>query len=151
MKQPLDEGQIRSLIDRQTAAWNRSDGIRWADCFSEDASFVNIMGRLLAGREEIGARHAEILRTVFRGSVSQVAVTDLRACGDDLMIARMDHVVTGQKMLPPGIRPTDPDGTLRTRMLYLLARLPDGHGWHVVAAQNTAIVPAPDGPPPLST
>ena len=148
MQQPTDEVEIRSLIDRQTAAWNRGDGEQWAACFSDDASFVNIIGMLLAGREEIGARHAEILRTVFRGSVSKVHLTELRPCGRDLMIARMDHAVSGQQMLPPGIRPTEPDGTLRTRMLYLFARLPDGNGWQVVAAQNTAIAPAPSGSPP---
>ena len=148
MQQSTDETEIRALIDRQTAAWNRGDGDQWAECFSDDASFVNIMGMPLTGRAEIGARHAEILRTVFRGSVSHVHLTDLRACGDDLVIARMEHVVSGQQMLPPGIKPTEPDGTLRTRMLYVFARLPDGRGWHVVAAQNTAIVPALSGPPP---
>jgi len=40
--------------------------------------------------------------------------------------------------LPPGVQPTDADGTLRTRMKYVVVLAADGH-WRIASAQNTAI------------
>jgi len=55
------------------------------------------------------------------------------------------YELRGYDRLPPGIRPTDADGTLRTRMRYALIRR--GDGWRVAAAQNTAIFPPPEAKP----
>jgi len=57
-----------------------------------------------------------------------------------------DHELRGYDRLPPGIRPTDADGTLRTRLKYVWARKPEG--WRIISAQKTAILPPPGPPPP---
>ena len=46
-----------------------------------------------------------------------------------------------EAMRDSGIAPTDADGTLRTRLKYVLTLTPAG--WRIVSAQNTAIMPAP--------
>ena len=133
---------VQRIVDGQADAWNRGDGVAWAACFTIDASFVNIMGMTLAGRAHIGERHGQMFRTVFRGSTARVLLESVTALDADTLLVRMEHVVTGQAALPPGISPTDPDGTLRTRMLYVMTRDHVSDAWLVVAAQNTPIVPA---------
>jgi hypothetical protein len=65
--------------------------------------------------------------------------------GDNGAVAETDYELRGYDRLTPGIRATDADGTLRTRLKYVWARGPEG--WLVVSAQNTAVLPAP-GPKP---
>ena len=141
MSGPAHAPMIQALIDAQTEAWNRGDADAWASCFSDDAGFVNIMGMSLHGRAHIAERHGVMFRSVFVGSTSRALLESVTPVGDDTLLLRMELAVSGQRALPPGIVATDRDGTLRTRMLYVLARQPRG-GWFVVAAQNTPIVPA---------
>ena len=137
----LSDDEITLLIDQQADAWNRGDAAAWSACFADDASFVNIMGMPLVGRREIQERHAMMFRTVFAGSRTDVAIDAITMIPGGLALARTTHVVSALRGLPPGIQATDPDGTLRTRMLYVLARAVPGDAWRVVAGQNTAIVP----------
>ncbi|CAN5861608.1 hypothetical protein BH11GEM1_BH11GEM1_21600 [soil metagenome] len=137
----LSDDEITLLIDQQADAWNRGDATAWAACFTDDASFVNIIGIPLAGRREIGERHAMMFRTVFSGSHTEVAIDAITMISGGAALARTTHVVSALRGLPPGIQATDPDGTLRTRMLYVLSRPVPGDAWRVIAGQNTAIVP----------
>lgn len=133
---------VQRIIDDQADAWRRGDGDAWAACFSEDARFVNIMGMSLDGRARIAERHAQMFRTLFLGSVVRVDLESVTEIGPDVLLVRMEHALRGQRALPPGIVATEPDGTLRTRMLYVLVRDAARDAWLVVAAQNTAVVPA---------
>lgn len=137
---PVQYHELHALVERQCAAWNAGDADAWSACFSEDAAFVNILGMPLDGRAQIAERHGVMFQTVFAGSRCEAAIEHVARLGNDGVVARIGLVVTGQRMQPPGIQATDADGTLRTRMLYVLRRVPDGQ-WTVVAAQNTAIAP----------
>jgi uncharacterized protein (TIGR02246 family) len=137
----LSDDEITLLIDQQADAWNRGDAAAWAACFTDDARFVNIMGMTLVGRREIEQRHAMMFRTVFAGSRTEVVTDAITMIPGGLALARTTHVVSALRGLPPGIQATDPDGTLRTRMLYVLSRPAPGDAWQVFAGQNTAIVP----------
>ena len=131
---------IRRLLEEQSNAWNRHDADAWVTPFSEDAEFVNILGTLLEGRAEIARRHAEIFKSIFARSRVVVSVRRLRILGESAAIAETDYELRDYDRLPPGIQPTDADGTLRTRLKYVFERSPAG--WRIVAAQNTAVLPA---------
>ena len=68
----------------------------------------------------------------------------VRQLGPAAALAETDYELRDYDRLPPGIRPTDADGTLRTRLKYVWAL--DHDEWKVVAAQNTAILPPPTQP-----
>jgi hypothetical protein len=51
------------------------------------------------------------------------------------------HELRDYDRLPPGLRATDPDGAVRTRMKLVLVLTPDG--WRIRSGQNTAIAPVP--------
>jgi uncharacterized protein (TIGR02246 family) len=140
-----DEAAILALIASQAETWNRHDAAAWVAPFDVDARFINIVGMLLSGREQIQQRHAELFEGIFSRSSVVISADKLTRLGSDAALLDTVYALRGYARLPPGIRPTDADGTLRTRMRYVLSRRTDG--WHVTAAQNTAIFPPPEAKP----
>jgi uncharacterized protein (TIGR02246 family) len=138
------DGEIRAAIARQAEAWNRHDTKAWMEPFSADAEFINILGVALLGRPEIEERHAELFTGIFSRSRVTVTTRQVRSLGATAAVAETDYELRGYDALPPGIRPTEADGTLRTRMKYVWQLRPEG--WRVVTAQNTAIAPRPGKP-----
>ncbi len=134
----VDEASLREVVASQAAAWNHHDAHAWADAFTPDGEFVNILGTLLEGREQIEKRHAELFTTIF--SRSRVVVTTRKVLSLAAKAALVETVyeLRDYARLPPGVQPTDADGTLRTRMKYVLVLAADGR-WRIASAQNTAI------------
>ena len=141
----LDDAAIAALIVGQAETWNQHDATAWVAPFEADAEFVNIVGMRLSGREQIQQRHAELFQGIFSHSSVVITTSKVTRLGADAAVVDTVYELRGYDRLPPGIRPTDADGTLRTRMRYVLTRGNDG--WHVVAAQNTAIFPPPEAKP----
>lgn len=133
------EGEIRAAIAQQADAWNRHDAKAWMTPFSEDAEFVNILGMALLGPPEIEQRHAELFSGIFSRSRVTVTTRQVRSLGATAAVAETEHELRGYDRLPPGIQPTEADGTLRTRMKYVWQLRPEG--WRIVSAQNTAVAP----------
>lgn len=133
------EAAIRELLAAQAESWNAHDARAWAVPFTDDADFVNIMGTLFSGRAQIEQRHAELFRGIFSKSRVTVTTRKVASLGATAALAETVHELRDYERLPPGIRPTDADGTLRTRLKYVLVLTRDG--WRIRSAQNTAIVP----------
>jgi uncharacterized protein (TIGR02246 family) len=138
---PAAEPAIREALARQADAWNRHDAKAWVAAFSDDAEFVNILGMALQGRADIEKRHAEIFAGIFSHSRVVVTTRKVRQLGPGAAVAETDYELRDYDRLPPGIHPSDSDGTLRTRLKYVWAL--DHDRWRIVAAQNTAVLPLP--------
>jgi uncharacterized protein (TIGR02246 family) len=135
-----DEAALRKLVADQTEAWNRSDAAAWSKDFAPDAAFINIVGTVFNGREEIEKRHAFVFDTLFKGSRTQVTVTRLAFIDNAVAVVDTEHVVTGYAGLPPGVQATEP-GVLKTRMRLVMKKT--GKAWRIVAGQNTDVKPMP--------
>jgi uncharacterized protein (TIGR02246 family) len=133
------EAAIVALLATQAEAWNRHDARAWAAPFTDDADFVNILGTLFQGRAQVEQRHAELFRGVFSTSRVTVSTRKVVSLGATAALAETVHELRDYQRLPPGIRPTDADGTLRTRLKYVLVLTADG--WRIRSAQNTAVLP----------
>lgn len=138
---PNGEAAVRALLARQAEDWNRHDARAWCAPFAEDAEFVNILGMLLQGRPQIEKRHAELFDGIFKRSRVVVNTRKVRSLGPTSALAETDYELRDYDRLPAGFKPTDADGTLRTRLKYVLTLTPEG--WRIVSAQNTAVVPLP--------
>lgn len=138
-----DEAALRQLVAAQAEAWNQHDATAWSKDFAPDADFVNIVGTVFQGREEIAKRHAGIFASIFKTSRTVVTVRRIVFLGPDVAIVDMDHEVTGHGGLPPGVQNTDESGTLRTRMKYVMKKAKGA--WQIAAGQNTDVKPAPKG------
>lgn len=139
-----DAAALLRLVQAQAEAWDRGDAAAWSRAFAEDADFVNILGGVFTGRLEIQQRHALIFSGFFKGSRNRVTVRRLTFPAPGLAILDTDQEVTGYASLPPGVRPTRPDGALVTHMKFVV-QLRDG-AWRILSGQNTEVKPA--GPRP---
>ncbi len=134
----VDEAAVRGLVAKQAEAWNRHDAHAWAEVFTPDAEFVNIVGMLFEGREQIEQRHAQLFATIFSRSRVVVTTRKVLSLGAPYALVETVHELRDYARLPPGVQPTDADGTLRTRMKYVMMLTAAG-GWQIASAQNTAI------------
>lgn len=131
---------IRQLVSAQTQAWNAHDAAAWTHDFTDDADFVNIVGTVFQGREEIETRHAAIFASIFKASHAEVTVRKLTFLAPDIAVVDTVHEVTGHTGLPPGVQNTQ-EGLLRTQMKYVMKHTDTG--WRIVTGQNTDVKPPP--------
>lgn len=142
---PDSDAILEQVIRQQEAAWNAGDGLAWASAFSEDADFVNILGNVFQGREDIARQHVFLLGGPYKGSHTKIKIRRITEPAPTVAIIETEYEVTRFNMLPPGIAPTTP-GVLKARMKYVA--LKQGAQWQFIAAQNTAILPTWSGPTP---
>lgn len=134
-----DAAALQRLAQDQAEAWNRGDAAAWSQAFTDDADFVNILGGVFTGRQEIERRHAVIFSGFFKGSRNRVTIRRLAFPAPDLAILDTDQEVTGYAALPPGVRPTRADGALVTHMKYVVQR--QQGVWKILSGQNTDVKP----------
>lgn len=137
---PFDEFAIREIVAAQAASWNRQDAVSWSAAFDEDAELIDVCGRLVRGKSDIETFYAVAFASIYRASHVTVTIRKTAFPGRDVAVVDCDYALRGYDALPAGIFPSDGDGTLRTRVRYLLQR--NGPAWLIISAQHTAIAPA---------
>jgi uncharacterized protein (TIGR02246 family) len=126
----LDPLQVaEKLASGFVESWNHHDMASFAELFHGDASFVNVIGKLMKGREEIELHHAAAHSGPFRTSILQIQVEDAREIVPGIVVAHIRSSLHGDARDPGGERQT-----LLTFILELRGEL-----WRIVAAQNTNI------------
>ena len=128
-----DEQQISEIIRQQEEGWNRGRADEYARSFQAEGVFTIIVGTTYDTRDELQERVAQILNNIFKGSVLTHRVRRVRFVRPEIAIVDLTTEMTGFVALPPGI-PGSPDGKLRTSMLQVLVKNPEG--WRVVAFHN---------------
>lgn len=115
-------------------SWNHHDMASFAELFHGDASFVNVTGTLMKGREEIEHHHAAGHAGPFRTSILKMQVEDARVIVPGVVVAHLRSSLHGDAR--------DPGGKRQTLMTFIIERR--GHQWRIVAAQNTNIPSTPN-------
>jgi uncharacterized protein (TIGR02246 family) len=110
-------------------SWNHHDMTSFADLFHSDASFVNVIGLLMKGREEIEHHHAAVHSGPFRTSTLQLQVEDAREIVPGILVAHLRSSLHGDAR--------DPSGERRTLFTFVLELREER--WRIIAAQNTNI------------
>jgi uncharacterized protein (TIGR02246 family) len=82
-----DEIAIEGLIQAFVAGWNTGDGDACARPFAANADFTAVTGARARGRDLIARGHAEILSTVFRGTVLSATLNDILYLRPDVAAA----------------------------------------------------------------
>lgn len=134
------EDVVRGFVEH----WNRHDMEAFAELFSEDAEFVNVVGAWWKGRAEIKEAHVLTHATLFRNSHLGVDEVTVRLLRPDVAVVRAKWNLTGQ--VSPSGEPLQP----RSGILMTVLVVQDGH-WKIVDAQNTDIIEGVLVPPPPPT
>jgi uncharacterized protein (TIGR02246 family) len=104
MTQTQDEQAIRGLVAAFVDGWNAGDGAACARPFAANADFTAVTGARARGRNLIADGHAEILSTVFRGTVLTATVNDITFLRKDVAAADVTFriaPVPDKPWLPP--------------------------------------------------
>lgn len=109
------------------SAWNAGDGRAYAEPFAVDATFVNVHGTVIHGRDAIAAGHDHIFSTIYAGSRNTIELLDAQHLTDDvvrLLLHAELHVPAGPVA-----------GDLSAHATAVLVRTEGG--WRVAAFHNT--------------
>ena len=136
---PPSTQPIVEILESLPDAWNQRDADAWVERFAVESGFTNILGMHFPDRAANRDRHAQLFATIFADSRLEAEVLGVRWAGSDAAVAELEFTLVGYERLPPDVPETEP-GLLRTRLITVLERR--GEEWVVVAAQNTAILPA---------
>lgn len=89
----MPQDSLDFVLGELTAAWRTGDGKRLAAVFAEDATMVDVRGRILNGRVAVEREHQALFDTIFRGAKFDIELIDSRHVGDGLALAHTSSVV----------------------------------------------------------
>lgn len=118
-----------AVITEMTARWNAKDAAAFADVFTDDADFTDVLGQTARGKVAIEAQHRFPFTRNMREAVLTVDETHVRALSSDIHVALLRWTTTKNLSL---------DGTpapdRRGNMHVVLQRI--GGKWRVASVLN---------------
>ena len=130
-----DSAQLDAVIAGLAEAWNRHDGLAYANAFSDDADLVTGLGMRLRGRAEIAQCHVDLHQTVMRTSVLHILHHSVRFLTDTVAIAHVKWEMEGQEPAP-GWNVSE----VRQGILSLVLQK-ESEGWKIASAHTQAVAP----------
>lgn len=127
-----DSAEINAAIEHFTNAWNLQGGRGIADHYSADADFVNPLGMVTSGKEQIEARHIKILETFMKGSIFEVVNVRLREAQPGVVIALVYWNVTSIQSEGRNYFTEATNGVFT----HVFLKNAEGN-WEITASQNT--------------
>ena len=85
-----DQEAIRDVVAAFEDSWNRHDMETFAELFTEDADFVNVVGLWWKGRPEIKQAHENSHATMFKNSNLSISETSIRFLKPDVAVVRSE-------------------------------------------------------------
>lgn len=131
-----DESRIRQVVADQVAAWNVGDAKAFSLRFAEDGSFTNIRGTVFYGHRAFEDRHAEIFKTIFKGSKLAMTVSKIHFVRPDVAIVDISTELSEFQGMPPGVKSTA-DGKLRTRLQEVFVK--NKSEWSIASYHNVDV------------
>ena len=100
---PQDSVAIEALVSAMTDAWNHADAASFSRRFAEESGFTNVVGAVYYARESFQQRHAEILNSIYKGSVFKQTIGKPRFIRPDVAIVDINVELTSYQKPSPGI------------------------------------------------
>jgi len=128
-----DESAIRTIVENETATWNKGDAVGYSRDFARGGTFTNIRGQYFEGYDAFLKQHQVIFDGIFKNSTLEQDIVSLKFIRPDVAVVETLTSVTS-KQSPPGVA-TDANGTFHTRLLQIVAK--ERGEWKIVAYHNT--------------
>src|SRR5579864_3294804 len=135
--------EIEALFNEMEKQWNRHDIQAYAELWTEDADFVNVLGMHRGSRQELQAELDFLHAGRFKNTQVRLEQRKIRLLTPEVAVAHVWWEMNGDPGMP-GF-PTR-DGKRNGVFTHVLQQTPQG--WRFVASQNTDTLPIPD---PLRT
>jgi len=128
-----DDAGVAAVVTAWDAAWNAGDAAGLAATFVDDAEFINAMGQLFHGAEEIRAQHAISLAGKFLGSHTAGHIRRITFITGTAAVVDVDNALTRPASA------TLPAINQSGRHKRLVVKR--GSEWRVMLFQNTMVTP----------
>ncbi len=135
-----DTAAIEALVAAQADAWNHGNAKGFSVRFAEDGSFTDVIGMTYYGRDAFEQRHAEIFRTIYKGSSLKLSIQKLQFIRSDVAVVDVDAEMTGYAKLHPSIHA----GAIRSKLQLVLTK--ERSDWWISAYHNVAVTSPPPRP-----
>ena len=132
-QQAHDESAIRTIVENETATWNKGDAVGYSRDFARAGTFTNIRGQYFEGYDAFLKQHQVIFEGIFKNSRLEQDIVSLKFIRPDVAVVETLTSVTS-KQAPPGVA-TDANGAFHTRLLQIVAK--ERGDWKIVAYHNT--------------
>lgn len=141
--QAEDRAAIEALVAAESDAWDRGDAKAFAQRFTLDGSFTNVIGKVYYGRAAFEERHAEIFKTIYKGSRLKQSIGKLRFIRPDVAVVDINAELSGFVSAPAAVK-TEADHVIRARLQLVLVK--ERGDWWITAYHNVAVAPSPPQP-----
>jgi uncharacterized protein (TIGR02246 family) len=128
-EQQSAQESAQQLVGQLQDAWNAGDGQAFAAPFAEDAHFVTVQGRPIAGRAAIAAGHHGIFTTIYAGSTNTMEMLHCESVADGVQLVQTRNTLSVPAGPLAGVRQAI--GTLVLRATQT--------GWEILSSQNTLV------------
>jgi uncharacterized protein (TIGR02246 family) len=125
--------EVKHIVEAFAENWNKHDMNAFAELFSPDAEFVNVVGLWWKGREEIKAAHEFTHQTLFKNSLLTVTEVSVRFPTPQIAIARCGWKLEGH------VTPEGSPLPVRNGILLNVLRH-ESSKWFIIDSQNTDII-----------
>jgi uncharacterized protein (TIGR02246 family) len=122
-----DEAAIRENVKQIESGWNTKSGALLAKPFAEDADYVVINGMYMKGRAVIDAAHQQIFDTIYKDTMVNLTIKQIRFLRPDVAVVHVDGHRQG------------PTKELEQDARVTLVMTKEKTGWVIAAFQNTAV------------
>ena len=131
-----DTAGVVAVVTAWDAAWNVGDAAGLAATFVDDAEFINAMGRLFVGADQIRAQHEITLAGQFRGSHTVGHVRHIVFLSGTAAVVDVDNDLTRYEPVAPGstvLRAIQQSGRHKRLVVKRAGE------WRVLLFQNTML------------
>lgn len=129
-REDRESDNIRRTIAEMETAFNRHDADELDSHFTQNATFVNVIGERLSGWKQINEAHKVILAGALRNAYASYTIESLVFVHPDVAIAHMRQYPTSSE----GEMIVDGQGSIA---IYVMVKERDI--WRVAAGQNTFV------------
>jgi uncharacterized protein (TIGR02246 family) len=140
---PAQRRAIEELLLTWEAAWAAKDVTAMVAHYTEDVDWVNPLGGVLSGREQITNIHNILFSGPFAGSTQTGTIRRAVSLTGTIMLVDLDVTLTEYRSLLPGLVEYEP-GVVRVRVKWIVIR--DGSDWRIMAQHMTAVQPPSPAP-----
>jgi uncharacterized protein (TIGR02246 family) len=125
--------EVTRVVEAFAQSWNKHDMEAFAELFSPDAEFVNVVGLWWKGRAEIKAAHEFTHQSLFKNSRLSITGISVRFPAPQIAIARCLWKLEGH-VTPDGAPLPERNGVLQNVLRH------EGGKWLIIDSQNTDII-----------
>jgi uncharacterized protein (TIGR02246 family) len=140
---PAQTRAIEALLASWEAAWAAKDVSAMVAHYTEDVDWVNPLGGVLSGRQQITDVHNVLFAGPFAGSTQTGTIRRAVSLTGAIMLVDLDVTLTDYQWLLPGLVAYEP-GEVRVRVKWIVVR--EGAAWRIMAQHMTAVQPPPPAP-----